>query len=115
MDIDPTRITIHQGWFDRRSYIQDFNEYLKRFDKRVYCSYDYDDGFYKVYKSLPYELWGALGDFDGKGYYLYTIKTSTGEPRPPVKDDAYMLKRMEVKTPSYAVRKQSDWYMKYKV
>lgn len=111
MSID--HISIHHGWFDRKSYIQDFNELLKRFDRRVYCSYDYDDGYYKVYKSLPYKMWGALGDFDGKGFFLFRIQTSTGKPRPPVKSDVRILKSMEIKDPSYALRKQSNWYKKY--
>lgn len=106
-------VSIHYKWFDRRSDVKEFNEYIKRFDKSVYCAYDYDDGFYKVYKRLPYQLWGALGDYDGKGFYLYTIKTDAGNPRPPVKNDVEMLRRMEIKQASYAVRRQSNWYDKY--
>lgn len=112
MKVDIENITIGIN-MDRHSHVCEWNEKVKKFDKRVYCAYDYADGFYKVYKSMPFALWGKLGDFDGKGYYLFTIKTSDGKPRLPHIKDIWKLRSMAVVNPSYTVRKQSGWEKYY--
>lgn len=108
MDVD--RITISKGWFDSREYITQFNEQLKKIDKHLYCSFDNDEGCYKVYKKLPYEIWGKLGEWDGEGYEI--LKVMTPNTKIPCKPTAYhlrLLKSWEIKTPSWKVRNSGSF------
>jgi hypothetical protein len=131
-------ISIHPGWFNKRPDVVSFNEQVRRMDKLVYCGYDYKSGFYKVYKKLPYKMWGKTGEFyksgfykvykklpykmwgktgefDGEDYPIFIIKTPKGNPRLPGTQDLRTLKSMEMTRASYAVRKQSDTWKKFLV
>ena len=104
------KIAIAPSWFNKKKEVIAFNEKVKRFDRHVYCAFDYESGFYKVYKKLPFQLWGALGDFDGKDYEIFTIATPAGNPRKPEPDrDLTLLRNMEVKQTPYAARVDSNW------
>jgi len=58
-------------------------------------------------------VWGELGDFDGKGFHLYTIKTPAGNPRLPHENDIDTLRKMEIKRQSLAVQRNSDLVKKF--
>ena len=109
--ISSTEILIRFN-MNKRSKIKSFNQRLQRIDKYLYCSFDYKSGFYKVYKKLPLKLWGQLGDFDGEGFYLFTIETKDNQPRLPSVQDLIWIRRMAMKAVPYSAR-TSKWWTKY--
>ncbi len=110
MDVDINRITISKGWFDNRDYIKQFNEQLRKIDKHLYCSFDIDEGLYKVYQKLPVAIWGIGGDWDGEGYEILKVTIpNTTTPCKPTTYHLKLLKSWEVKKPSWKVANQSNF------